>query len=320
MPRIAPDLFDQIVWPLTETSGAYRNTGQYLPNDLSTDLNITNSIIRTGTGLFDNCPQVPGTSNFPTGSSSTRNYIAGGQNILLDAPITLSCWVNMRSYTTSNAQTIVGKEYRDSSLISSWTNPYYAMNISLLTTNGGGDWQAAIATSSSTRATFSVTDFPIPIGTWSHVGMTYDGLYLRVYLNGCQMIYYSGGVQYNTVAASALSYTDGTNGYGYWRIGAITATGSTSKEEPNMQIQDVRIANIARPLSYFKNIYAAGALPIPAGRVANAQYYKLRAYDLACSTPTEVTWVDTQISLTNAPAFPCGGPYSEPEVLETWYA
>lgn len=320
MPRIAPDLFDQIVWPLTETSGAYRNVGALSPNDVSTDLTITNTVTRTGNGIFGNCPQFPANSNFPTGSNTTRNYLAGAKTINIAPPISLSFWVYMRQYTTSNNTTLVGKEYRDSSITSAWSAPFQAINISTQTANGGGDWIAQVAINTTTSVTISVTDFPIPIGVWSHMGITHDGAAIRAYLNGCQCIYYSGGTQLNSVATSTISYTDGTNGFGSWRIGAVTATGSANKEEPIINIQDVRIANIARPLSYFKHIYNVGVLPLRSGGFTTGQFFKLRAYDTSCLTPTPVTWVDTQISLANAPAFPCTGPYTTPEVLDTWYA
>jgi hypothetical protein len=321
MPRIAPDLFDQIVWPLTEASpGPYRNVGQTSPNSSTTDLILTNSMVN-GNGIFGgNCLQIPGTSNFPVGSSATRNYIAGAKTYNPSPPLTVSCWVYLRSYITSQNTELIRKEYRDSSITSSWTTPFVSMSITTLTTNGGGDWQISIGTNNSTQVNFVITDFPIPLGVWSHVGFTHDGSNIRVYLNGCQMMFYSGSTQFLTQSCAAPSYTDGTNGFGFWSIGAITATGSTNKEESNANISDVRIASVVRPLSYFKRIYSAGALPIPPGGGVNARYYKLRAYDLSCPTPTPVVWVDTQISLANAPAFPCSGPYSTPEVLETWFA
>lgn len=320
MTRINPDVNDQIVWLLNETSGPYRNTGSLSPNSSTTDLTITNTITRTGAGLFGgNCVQLPGTTNFPTGSSATRNYAAGAKTINIAPPMTLSCWVYLRSYTTSNATTLIGKEYRDSSITSSWTTPFHAINISTLTSNGGGDWVVQIATSSSTNVALTVTDFPIPLGVWSHIGITHDGTAIRAYLNGCQCIYYVSTTQFNSTAAGTISYTDGVNGFGFWRVGAITATGSANKEESNAQIQDVRIANVARPLSYFQYVYSSGALPTIPGKIAANQYFKLRAYDTSCPTPTAVVWVDTQISLANAPAFPCSGPYTNPEVLDTWF-
>lgn len=321
MPRIAPDLFDQLVWTLTEQSGPYRNTGQLTPNDPSTDLTIVNSITRTGTGIFTtNCVQLPGNSNVPPGSSATRNNIIGANTITIAPPITVSLWVNLRSYRTDQNQTLFAKEYRNPSLSgNSWVTPFNTFMIGTATTNGGGDWFVAHATNSSTQVVFTVIDFPLPYQNWAHIGFTHDGSNVRCYLNGCQMIYYSGSTQLSTLATTGLSYTDGTNGFGPWRVGAIQSTGSGSKEEGNCQVADIRVANVVRPLSYFKKIYAAGALPTPNGGGVGARYFKLRAYDLSCSTPTYVVWVDTQVSLANAPAFPCSGPYSQPEVLQTWF-
>jgi hypothetical protein len=321
MTRLFPDVNDQLVWLLNETSGAYRNTGALSPNSATTDLTITNTIIRTGAGLFGgNCVQLPGTTNFPTGSSATRNTAGGASTITVTPPLTVSCWVYLRSYTTAQNMTVFAKEYRNPSLSgNTWTTPFNAIMLGTSTGNSGGDWFCSIALTSSTQATFTVTDFPIPLGVWSHIGMTLDGTSMRLYLNGCQMIFYSGATQFNTVAAATLSYTDGINGAGQWRVGSIVSTGSTNKEEGNAQIQDVRVANVARPLSYFQTIYSLGALPKIPGITAANQYFKLRAYDTSCSTPTAVVWVDTQISLVNAPAFPCSGPFTNPEVLDTWF-
>jgi hypothetical protein len=319
MARIPPDVNDILVWRLNETSGPYRNSGSLSPNDTTTDLNITNTIVRTGTGVFDDpCAQFPSTGNYPTGASATRNYAAGARTINPSPPISLSCWIYLKSYTTSNNTTIVAKEYRDSTITSSWAAPFQAINLSTFTSNGGQDWGAELALNSSTNASFNVTDFPIPLQQWSHIGMSYDGTSVRAYLNGIQCIRYSAGVQLNTFPAASISYTDGINGFGFWRTGAITATGSSNKEEPNILIQDIRVANVERTLDYFKLIYKVGALPITV--TSAVQYYKLRAYDTSCVTPTPVVWVDTQISLANAPAFPCSGPYSTPEVIDTWFA
>jgi hypothetical protein len=100
-------------------------------------------------------------------------------------------------------------------------------------------------------------------------------------------------------------------------MGATTPyliTSSTTRKEANYSIQDVRIANIVRPSSYFQAIYKFGALP---AKVSNCiMYYKLRDFNLSCVTPTTVTWIDTEISLTKAPIFPCSGPHSNIEVLD----
>lgn len=316
MTRVTPDNNDILVWLLDETSGPFRNTGTLSPNSATTDLVVNNTISRGYNGIFTDCANIPGTSNFPSGSSAVRNYAAGAKTINPSLPITVSLWVKIRAYNSGFNAQLIAKEFRDSGITSAWTTPFLSFAINTTTGNGGQDWTIHYATSTSTFSQFSVLDFPIPLGEWSHIGFTMDGTSVRAYLNGCQCIYYSGSVQMNTTPATAVFYTDGVNGNGFWRIGAITATGAGNKEEPNCLIQDIRVANVARPLSYFQNIYNFGKA---ANFISTAvRYYKLRAFDTSCSTPTSVTWVDTEISLANAPAFPCSGPYSDPEVLETW--
>lgn len=319
MARVAPDGYDILVWKLDETSGAYRNTGVTSPNDTSTDLTVQNSVDRNGLSIFNTpCPNFPGTSNFPAGSSATRNSARGGNTINPPYPLTVSCWVNQRAYPSGNSVGFVAKAFRDTGITNTWTTPFNAIS---LFNASGTDWGAALclSTAPTAQTTFTMTDFPIPLGQWAHIGFTYDGYTIKLYLNGNQMITYSGAVKLPGLSASGtMVYTDGVNGFGPWTIGAVIATGSPNKNEPNAQISDVRVANVARPLSYFQNIwkFGAGALNL----VDATQYYKLRAYDLACTEPTPVFWVDTEISLTNAPAFPCGGPYSDPEVIDTWWA
>jgi len=282
---------------------------------LTYSLNTT-TVLRNGNGIFDSCPFIPGTGNFPNGSSAIRNYAQGANTIQPAFPMTVSAWVYVRSYNSSNNGSLIAKQYRDTNSTQTWTAPFYAINISMLTTTSGLSWICQFANSTSTQISIQIDDYPIPLSSWSHIGMTYDGTSLKAYLNGTQCIFYTGATQFNSVASSAaISYTDGVNGSGPWKIGAITATGSANKEEANYMIQDIRIANVARPLSYFQNVYKYGIQTI----TPTVQFvYKLQAFDLGCSTPTPVVWTDTQVSLANAPAPSCGGPYSTVEVIGSW--
>lgn len=47
-------------------------------------------------------------------------------------------------------------------------------------------------------------------------------------------------------------------------------------------------------------------------------YYKKRARDPACITPTYVTWVTTNVSQVYPFALPCGGPLVEEIIAEFW--
>lgn len=502
MARIIPDSNDILVYKLDEASGAYRNTGSQLPNDSLTDLTVSGTIVRTATGIHGgNCPWFPGTGNYPTGASATRNYIFGANTINPQTPFTLSFWVNQRGYiNNSNFQQYVKKLFRDHTITNTSASPFFSFEISNASTNSGQDLYFGFSNSATTQTNMTITDFPMPLAQWNHIGMTHDGTNIRAYLNGCQLIRYSGATQLSELAAtsSSIVYNDvsyaitnttgtyvpgvddignhgdeartsvtfpfpvtiygakfnsgfiGSNGQiefgqntagfnftlpnsgfgtllcvfqrdqsttaprgifttttgtapnrtfivewrnqvlsdgllanyevkffednntfeylyttstsnatacigvqsqaggkstvfsnattipaantrliftpteaasGYLAIGATPpylVTSSPTKEEANFMISDVRIANVARPLSYFQQIFSYGALPNET--TTQVIYYKMRAYDLSCAEPTPVTWIDTSISYANAPAFPCLGPYTAIEILESWAA
>lgn len=503
MGRLSPDFNDYIVWNLTETSGPYRNTGVFSPNNASTDLIVANTIDRNGTGLEGTpAANFPGTDTFPIGASATRNYAVGASSFNLQPPLTVSAWVHLRNFQTSSNKHIIGKLFRDHTTTNNWATPFCALELTMATGNSGMDLFFGVVSRPFIQTSFTIIDFPLPIGQWAHIGFSHDGTNLTAFLNGSQLMTYSGTTQnlvtpaggnqifYSdssySITNTTGTYTPGiddignhgdevrtqinfpfpvtiygqtfTNGFvgsngqvefgqntggfnftlpnasfgvllciwqrdqttssggtgiftttigsspnrtfiiewrnitfsgnggtanyelklfenstsfeflyttstantsgcigvqsaagtastifsnsttlpaantrliftptagsnpGGWFIGAVPpylVTSSTNKEEGNYMIQDIRIANVARPLSYFREIYKIGILPTSLSSAT--QYYKLRAYDLACSTPTPVVWVDTSVSLDNAPAFPCGGPYSDVEVLDTWF-
>jgi len=502
MAKVNPDSNDILVYKLDETSGVYRNTGVTSPNNSLTDLSVSGTIIRTATGIHGgNCPWFPGTGNYPTGASATRNYIFGANTINPQPPFTLSFWLNQRGYINNGSfQQYVRKLFRDHTITNTSASPFFSFEISNASTNSGQDLYFGFSNSATTQTNMTITDFPMPLAQWNHIGMTHDGTNIRAYLNGCQLIRYSGATQLNTLAATTQSivYNDvsyaitsstgtyipgvddignhgdevmtsvslpftvnlygasyssvfassngfvefgqNTNAFGFslpnaglgplinvcerdtttsggglgiftttvgsapnrtfiieWRMNSLAGgtlnaeikffegldvyetlyttstsvntvsigiqsaaggkstvfsnattipaantrliftptssasgylaigatppylvTSSPTKEEANFMISDLRIANIARPLSYFQQIYNYGALPNQL--TDQIVYYKLRVYDLSCSTPTPVTWVDTTIRLDNAPVFPCGGPYSDIEIIEWWAA
>lgn len=505
MGRLTPDANDTFIWLLNETSGAYKNTGSVLTNDPSTDLTISGTIVRTATGVFNgNCPYFPGQGNFPSGASATRNYIFGFESLTAQPPFTVSFWVNQRNYINNGAfQTYVKKLFRQHTTTPNYNAPFTSWEIANASGNSGQDLFFAFCNSATTRDTRTIIDFPMPIGQWNHIGMTHDGTNIRHYLNGCQLMAYSGttqlleqtatadgivysDIQYAITQTSGATYVPGVDDIGNhgdevmttislpfpftiygaahnevscssngfisfgsttnafnWNIpntslgacvctfqndggtsntgfgifttttgvapnrvfiieyrnrqlgnnntqnstirliegsatfeiiygtststdlgkigiqshlggkstvfsnsttipaagtkltftpsnsfapGALvigasplyTSTSSSTKEEPNFMIQDVRIANVARSLDYFKNVYRIGALPTILSE--QIQYYKLKVYDLSCPTPTPVTWVDTEVSLANVPSFPCSGPYSSIEILDSWWA
>lgn len=52
--------------------------------------------------------------------------------------------------------------------------------------------------------------------------------------------------------------------------------------------------------------------------VSVTTYYKKRARDSACGSPTYVTWVTTNSSQSYPGALPCGGPLVEEIIADLW--
>jgi len=170
-------------------------------------------------------------------------------------------------------------------------------------------WDAFVRTNGTSPSLTMDASMMFPLNDWAHVGFTYDSGVgsnnFNVYLNGDLIGFAtgSGAIQYGT---------------GPWFIGAVPA-GSGNNEEQASVMADCRVSNIARPASYFRNVYQQGRLAI--GGAIVTRYYRLWAKYDNCATP--VTWTDTQVSLANAPDNPCSpgtGTLSNPIILHTWEA
>lgn len=314
--RIAPDNNDIVVWKLDEANAPFVNSStspsaiSHAISDLAT---LSGTVLRQQPSPF----AANGTNSSIqfTGNQSNgpRNFVSGANNFLPQPPLTVSMWMMIRAYDTSGLtqhglakQTTTGvwggttfsslnvaqnERYNGSGLANTSRFDFSVINNS---SNVGGNAN-------------SPADNTITLYNWSHIGLSYDGTNVLSYING--------NLVGNVVASPGGNiYYSGTPGP--WFMGAIPS-GSGSPEECNMSFCDVRVANVIRPLSYFQNIYQS-ATQNPPTFIALSRYYKLRVYDLGCSTPTPIIWIDTSPTTANAPAQSCGGPLSPLEILETF--
>lgn len=234
MTRVSPDGYDKIVWVCNDSSNStlINNTG-FFGNAGDLDTKNLNPVLG-GQGFFSDGLYLPG-------STVNRDYFSGAVTFQ-PSNISVSLWVYCRSYTgaTSNAA-FVGKLYRDNTF---WISPFYSIYLGLSGT--AGNWQSGIAVNTILRTTtISAAQHPFPLNTWAHVGMTYDGVTLLTYINGIQ------------IGSSTLNLPIDYGSSGVWFLGAIPPTAANT-DEGAFTINDVRIADIVRPLSYFQNIYSAG--------------------------------------------------------------
>jgi len=303
--RVDPDNNDIVVWKLDETAAPFINSStspsaiSHAVSDLATFSGIANFQQPSPFSSMGANTCVTFTAN---NSGSPRNFISGANNVEPQSPVTFSFWYYLRNYnTTGFTQHPFTKQHTAGNWSSvfgqiglqtrQYTSQPTAFDLFAATATGGGMVLDA--------------NNNIPLNQWCHIGLVYDGSFQYGYLNG--------NLVGQTAATGAINY--GT--HGPWFFGAIPS-GSGNPEECASSICDIRIANVARPQSYFQNIYRQ-AMTTSGSGIPFTTYYKLRAYDNACSPPSPIYWVSTGINYTGA-TIPCGtlatlGPI---EVLEKW--
>ena len=165
-----------------------------------------------GSGMYGNALSFDGSNDVGTASSANSALNLTGRSL------TISAWINPRS--NSGWQMIVNKPYT-----AGHSAPYF-------------DWSLHRETSSGRLVAFfgcdaqqRASNASIPLNTWTHVAVTYDGTSLRHYINGA--------LDRTTSLSCSISNTNSRP----IRIGANGA----GTEVMNGSIDDVRIYN--RPLT-----------------------------------------------------------------------
>lgn len=310
--RVAPDNNDIIVWKLDESAAPFVNSSTS-PNAYShTDSDLTvlsGSVMLQEPSPFSAIGENSSVSFPGTQSGSPRNFISGANNAMPQPPITISCWIYLRVYDTGITQHFVNKQIQTGN----WSSTFSCLgfgNRKHLGAPQNFDFYFVNTLGSTTPVV--PADYAIPLNTWSHIGLTWDGVTQNGYINGV------------LVASLAISGTIGygSSNFGPWFFGAIPS-GSGSPEEGAYNICDVRVANVVRPRSYFQNIYSKGMLSSSAttmGITPSSNFYKLRVYDLACTEPTPVYWSSGSADLVDLPTLPCGNlnTISDLEIIEKW--
>lgn len=305
--RILPDDNDIVVWKLDDSSAPFINssTSPSAPSHAVSDL-------ATLSGSGAGAPRLQQPSIFaPYGENSCiqftanndgspRNFISGANNFEPTVPFTISGWINLRSYnTTGFVQHIFNKQQT----AGVWSGGTFGAVTMQNQSTGSSTYAISLA-----GLTQTVGFWTMQLNMWCHVGITYDGSVVQNYLNG------------NLVQQWAATGSVNWAGHGPWFFGAIPS-GSGNPEETAVSVCDFRVANIVRDQAYFQNIYRTAVFTDALGRPIY-KYYKMRAFDTACTEPTPVIWVSRNLDYTDAPTPPCGsistlGPI---EIMDSWEA
>lgn len=225
--RLLPDSHDVAVFAFDEVAGSttFVNTGSGTGN--LTSNGVTN-FTPGQAGVFTSAVHVQGEN--------------GGQGITAagafqpTSAITLSMWVKPTVFFYANMGRFFFKPYNYS-----WSSPYVSTTIEF--TDGAGNGHAYIATNTGTILLPFGTG-TIPANVFTHVGLAFDGQYLKLYANG---------VLINTGNVSPGSVIDwGTSQP--WVVGRTY--NSSQPEAADVYLCDLRIANTARDITYFQQVYA----------------------------------------------------------------
>ncbi len=240
MARLAPDANDVLVYLLNDGPTTFANTGT---QGSSANWTSYGTPVSGAQGLF-------GSALYTAGQPTTSNVDgAGGANdVLLTPNISLSGWVFIKRYSSTPLE-LFNKQYR----LNGWSSPFLTFGFQMTNSNDGRcDLYVTLGTQGSgtlqsINSAVNNQNFVIQQGKWSHIGGTWDGSTLRFYINGnlANTGSFSGAIDYNNLGSR-----------GQWYVAGIP--GTSTNQTGSAIFQDIRVANVVRPQSYFANIYYNG--------------------------------------------------------------
>ena len=206
---------------------------------------FNNSIDNFGTGTYNLTARPSFTSNGKTAKYCAVHSGTGGANSYITSqrfsrsntdPISIFCWVYMDSYANEGANLTGIVSNHDHS-----QNGDRGAGFGLNLRNTGSSLQVTCSTPYGTTIggrsysqVHGATTFSI--GSWHHIGMVYDGVCIRLYLDGVkQTICFDGsntGLDYYSFTATPASNNP---------IGIFCWSTSYTGYSGNMKVQDARV-------------------------------------------------------------------------------
>ena len=234
MARITPDGNDVMVFLLNESGGTRTNAGTLGSSANWTDFGFP---VSNAQGIINNDAMYIPSAYLV----NARNGSGGANDVLITPNVSISGWILLRRNTNYFAE-VFNKQY----FLNGWSTPFLTFGFQMQNTSDGSI-EMYVTLDGTLQVVRSGAAFPVPVGKWAHIGGTWDGSTLKSYINGILVASspFTGTIDYGTAGNR-----------GQWYVGGIPGTG-TNADSPII-VQDIRIANVTRPLSYFQNIYYNG--------------------------------------------------------------
>jgi hypothetical protein len=161
------------------------------------------------------------------------------------AAITVSCWVRVRTLYNGGVGRIV---YKSAKPYPTFGSPWVPVSLQFQGTDdasflGCPAFYIRIGSPGSTGYTAKAVKPIVLAGDWVHMGGTYDGANVKLYVNG------------RLIATTAATGPINHDANGPWVIGAAP---SGTDQGFDGWIHDLRIADAARALSWFQTVYQQG--------------------------------------------------------------
>ncbi len=228
--RYATDANDQLIYTLDEASAPWANSGAAG----SLNLNVQAAGPVSAVALFSNGISYPG------GNATSKYLTSGAAGTSVGEPssnVTLSAFIKPTSFGAFN-QSIVCKAYRPDA--SGWTSPFASIHL-YIPNNSNPALTGSIVVGAAQK-TVSANNVLRAAGNWNHIGLTFDSVTLRLYVNGVQVatLAQTGSIDYGT--------------HGPWTIGGEVSANDTFTG----LIEEVRFANVVRAQSWFSEVSANG--------------------------------------------------------------
>jgi hypothetical protein len=243
--RVEPDANDIIVWAMSDTSMPVVNTGTAGSSANLVTAGVNGVSLGANSGVFGRASYIkPVPNNWLKTANSAGEYVGNQMN--------LSCWVFLTQYVDFGT---IGRVVTKASQRTSWTSPFDDATIRFnITSATNSRLRVGLRAASGYHIVEGIaSNLKAPLYQWIHIGFAYNGSSLVAYVNGVPLSTVNNSISGNVTWSSVAP------GSGPWFVGSHYAIAAVSSRECAIgMVQDIRLATVARPESWWREVYSKG--------------------------------------------------------------